>query len=267
MTYLELKDVSYRYPNGFEAIEGVSMKFDLGQAVAIIGQNGAGKTTVVKLMNGLLKPTEGQVIVDGISTKDQKTSDVASKVGYVFQNPDDQIFQDTIGGEIAYGLKKHRIEQSLITSRVHLAAELCGLLDVLNTHPYNLPFSQRKFVTIASAIAMDPQILVLDEPTAGQDLVSTQRLAGIVKFMVNAGKTVIAITHDMEFVAEEFARSIVMANKRVVMDDSTRRVFDDDKVLQEASLKRPYIAQLAEARRVRGVLTVEDMLDRDVSQD
>lgn len=260
MAYLELCDVDFSYSNGFEALHHVSMRFEMGEAVAIIGQNGAGKTTVVKLMNGLLKPSRGQVLVDGVTTKQQRTSQVAAKVGYVFQNPDDQIFQDTIGKEIAYGLVKKKVEKSAVKAKVAAAARLCGLEDEMETHPYDLPFSRRKFVTIASALVMDPKILILDEPTAGQDAPSTRLLADIIQGVMASGKTVITITHDMEFVTKEFSRGIVMAKKHVLMDAPIAEIFENDEVLEEAHLKRPYIAQLARSYGIRGVLTDEELL-------
>lgn len=263
MAYLELHDVGFTYPNGFTAIEHVSMSFELGQAVAIIGQNGAGKTTTVKLMNGLLKPTQGTVIVDGESTADFHTAQIASKVGYVFQNPNDQIFQDSVRKEIAYGLVKRKENRASIDTKVAEAAEWCGLSDELDTHPYDLPFSMRKFVTIAATMVMDPQILILDEPTAGQDRRGTERLGRLIRYVSELGKTVITITHDMEFVSREFKRGIVMANKHMLLDAPIADIFWNDEVLAQANLKRPYIAQLAEARGLRGVLSIEDLMSCD----
>lgn len=266
MAYLELNDVTFAYPNGFTAIEHVSMSFELGEAVAIIGQNGAGKTTTVKLMNGLLKPTQGTVTVDGEPTEGRSTASIAAKVGYVFQNPNDQIFQDSVRKEIAYGLVKRagrNADRAAIDAKVRDAAEWCGLTDELDTHPYDLPFSMRKFVTIAATMVMDPQVLILDEPTAGQDRSGTERLGRLIEHVRGQGRTVITITHDMEFVAREFKRGIVMANKHMLMDAPVADIFWNDEVLAQANLQRPYIAQLAETRGLRGVLTIDDLLARD----
>lgn len=260
MAYLALKNVGYVYPNGYQAIEHVSMEFELGEAVAIIGQNGAGKTTTVKLMNGLLRPSEGEVLVDGISTKDSTTAVIARKVGYVFQNPDDQIFQDTIYKEIAYGLQKQKMAPDAVKEKVEQAAALCGLTDSLYEHPYNLPYSKRKFITIAAIIAMDPRVIVLDEPTAGQDKASTERLGKMIDYLSSQNKIVITITHDMEFVVRQFKRVIVMAQKQKRRDASPMEIFWDEELLAFSNLKQPYLCRLANLLGHRNVLTIEDLI-------
>lgn len=259
MAYLELQNVSFTYPNGYTAVEEISMAFDKGEKVAIIGQNGAGKTTTVKLMNGLLKPTAGEVLVDGESTKNHTTASIARKVGYVFQNPDDQIFQDSIYKEIAFGLKKSGLSEDQIKQRVGEAASMCGLEKDLQEHPYNLSYSKRKFITIAAITAMDPQVVILDEPTAGQDRGSTELLGKIIDQLTAQGKTVITITHDMEFVVKEFQRVIVMAEKRKRKDSTPMDIFWDYDLLKLSNLKQPYICQLAGLLGYQNVLTIKDL--------
>lgn len=261
MAYLELKNVGFAYPNGFQAVENVSMSFELGETVAIIGQNGAGKTTTVKLMNGLLRPTQGEVLVEGQSTKGFTTAQIARKVGYVFQNPDDQIFQESIYREIAYGLMKQKRSAADVRQRVEYAAGLCGLSDALEEHPYNLPYSKRKFVTIAAIIAMDPQVIILDEPTAGQDRTSTELLGHIIDELGAQNKVVITITHDMEFVARQFKRVIVMAKKQKRCDGTPMEIFWDEPLLQMSGLKQPYLCQLANLLGHRDVLTIDDLME------
>lgn len=264
MAYLELKNVSFSYPNGYTAVEDVSMSFEKGEKVAIIGQNGAGKTTTVKLMNGLLKPTGGEVIVDGESTKSKTTAQIAHKVGYVFQNPDDQIFQDSIYKEIAFGLKEKKMDKAAIDKKVREAAAMCGLEDCLDEHPYNLSYSKRKFITIAAIAVMDPQVIILDEPTAGQDRGSTELLGRIIDRLVADNKTVITITHDMEFVVKEFKRVIVMAEKKKRKDAEPKDIFWDLDLLRFSSLKQPYICQLAGELGQENILTIEEMLEVNV---
>lgn len=264
MAYLELKNVSYVYSNGYKAIENVNMQFELGESVAIIGQNGAGKTTTVKLMNGLLNPTSGEVIVDGLSTKQNTTATIAQKVGYVFQNPDDQIFQDTIYKEIAYGPLKQKLSKEEVKKRVSNAAELCGLSNELDEHPYNLPYSKRKFITIAAIIAMDPQVIILDEPTAGQDSESTELLGKIIDELAGKSKTVITITHDMEFVVKQFKRVIVMADKRKRTDEHPKNIFWNEELLQLSNLKQPYICQLAKLMGYKNALTIDELIEKEV---
>lgn len=261
--YLSLKNVWYTYSNGYEAVQDINLDFELGESVAIIGQNGAGKTTTVKLMNRLLLPTKGEVLVDGVSTKKATTAEISKKVGYVFQNPDDQIFQDTIYKEIAYGPKNQKLGDSVVKDRVAKAAEICGLTESLDEHPYNLPYSKRKFITMAAVIAMDPHVIILDEPTAGQDRESTERLGNIINYLSDQNKTVITITHDMEFVVREFKRVIVFADKQKRKDASPMEIFWDEKLLEFSDLKQPVICQLATILGYEGVLTIEDLLERE----
>lgn len=247
MSFLSLNNVTYKYPNGFTAVEQVSMSFEPGESVAIIGQNGAGKTTTVKLMNGLLKPSEGDVIVEGWNTKDYTTAQISKKVGYVFQNPDDQIFHNDVYSEIEFGPKNLGLSDDQVKENVRRSAELAGIVPFLQENPYNLPFSMRKFVTIASVIAMDSSVIILDEPTAGQDLAAMRRIATIIETLTAEGKTVITITHDMEFVVNHFERVIVMANKRKVADQHKREIFWDFDILQKSMLKQPHISRLGHA--------------------
>ncbi|HJD36103.1 MAG TPA: energy-coupling factor ABC transporter ATP-binding protein [Candidatus Blautia ornithocaccae] len=264
MAYLELKNVSYVYPNGYTAVEDVSMAFKEGEAVAIIGQNGAGKTTTVKLMNGLLRPSKGEILVEGESTENKTTASIARKVGYVFQNPDDQIFQESIYKEIAYGLVKQKMSHEEVKRRALEAARLCGLEEDLEEHPYNLPYSKRKFITIAAIVAMDPKVVILDEPTAGQDRASIQLLGDIVHKLAEKNKIVITITHDMEFVVKYFKRVIVMAEKKVRRDGGPREIFWDEELLRFSSLKQPYLCQLANLLGYRDILTIDELLEVDL---
>ncbi|WP_099364674.1 energy-coupling factor ABC transporter ATP-binding protein [Fredinandcohnia onubensis] len=262
MSFLTLNDVTYCYPNGFKAVENVSMTFEKGESVAIIGQNGAGKTTTVKMMNGLIKPTQGDVIIDGLNTKDYTTAQISKKVGYVFQNPDDQIFHENVKSEIRFGPKNLGFSEQQIEENVMKAAELTGIVPLLNIHPYNLPYSLKKFVTIASVIAMDTDTIILDEPTAGQDSLAIQRLGSIIDSLVQEGKTIITITHDMEFVVNNFERVIVMANKRVVEDNHKQEIFWNHGVLEEAMLKQPHISRLSNTLNLNEkVLDINQMID------
>lgn len=264
MPYLELKNVSFKYPNGYTAVQNLNMSFELGEAVAIIGQNGAGKTTAVKLMNGLLRPTAGQILIEGKSTEKETTATIARRVGYVFQNPDDQIFQETIYKEISYGLVKQKIGTEYVKQRTIEAARICGLETDLEEHPYNLPYSKRKFITIAAIIAMNPNVIILDEPTAGQDRYSTELLGKIIDDLTGKGKIVITITHDMEFVVKQFKRVIVMAEKEKRRDASPKEIFWDEELLEFSNLKQPYLCQLANLLGYKDILTSDDLMEVNV---
>lgn len=245
MALVEVKNISFQYPNGYLAVDGVSFSIEAGENIAIVGQNGAGKTTTVKMLNGLTKPCDGDVLINGESTKQYTTAQMARKVGYVFQNPDDQIFNSTVYKEIEYGLKKMNIPPDECERRIKDAAELTGMDKYLEVNPYDLPLSTRKFVTIASVIASDCDVMIFDEPTAGQDLEGLERLSALNKIMTGRGKAIVTITHDMEFVAENYERTIVMCQKKVIADGKTRDVFFEKEIMDKAMLKQPALVRLA----------------------
>lgn len=241
---IRFEDVTFTYPNGFTAVEHINLDIERGSRVAIIGQNGAGKTTMVKMMNGLLKPTSGTVTVDGMNTADHTAAQLSRVTGYVFQNPDDQIFHNTVRAEIEYGPRELRQSDEELEQNVQWAAELCRLNDVLDENPYNLPLSIRKFVTIASVLAMNGPILVFDEPTAGQDLRGMQCLEDILRDLSDKGKTVVTITHDMDFVVDNFDVICVMAHHNLLRIGDAVTVFGDQRLLEESMLKKPYVGVL-----------------------
>ncbi|NYD66068.1 energy-coupling factor ABC transporter ATP-binding protein [Agromyces atrinae] len=252
MSIITLEDVTFSYPNGFTAVENLSLSFAAGESVALVGQNGAGKTSTAKLMNGLLRPSSGRVLVKDVDTASSTTAQVSRSVGYVFQNPDDQIFHNDVYGEIEFGPKTLGMTGSELEETVYAAAEIAGIAGDLDENPYNLPFSTRKFVAIASTIAMNCDAFILDEPTAGQDLAGMKTIARIMQSLQARGKTVITITHDMQFVVDNFERVVVMANKRVIADASARDVFWNDAVLEEAMLTQPHLSDLARSLGLPG---------------
>ncbi len=260
MAYLEMKDVFFEYPSGHLAVEGVNISADLGEKIAIIGENGAGKTTTAKLMNGLLKPTKGEVLIDGISTKNKTTATIARKVAYVFQNPDDQIFNQEVLTEISYTPKYFKVDEETINKRLKKAVKMTGLKPYVNENPYNLSYAYRKFVTIAAAIAADPDVFVFDEPTACQDRRGISLLSDIINKLSSEGKLVITITHDMEFVSENFDRTICMAEKHILMDDKTEAIIANDAVMEQAALKKPQVSFLASEMGLKGIITSEAFL-------
>ncbi|MDD3931491.1 MAG: ABC transporter ATP-binding protein [Clostridiaceae bacterium] len=244
MSYIELKNVSFEYPGGFLAVDDISMSIEKGENVAIVGQNGAGKTTTVKLLNALHYPTKGDVLIGDMNTRKFTTAQVSRRVGYVFQNPDDQIFHSTIIDEVAFGPKMMRLPDDRQKQLVNKALSMTGMKRYRHENPYNLPLSVRKFVTIASIIAMDCDVMVFDEPTAGQDYVGNKRLAKIIRTLSEQGKTLITISHDMVFVADHFPRIIVMSNKKIIADGTPQDVFWNLPILEEAMLKQPYVSRI-----------------------
>jgi len=255
-----MKNVSFSYPNGYLAVDDIELEIKGGENVAIVGQNGAGKTTAVKMMNGLFRPTKGEIRVGDMNTKDYTTAKISRMVGYVFQNPDDQIFHSTVESEVRFGPKTLKLELEEENRRVEEALKLTGMDIYREENPYNLPLSIRKFVTIAAVIAMGTDILIFDEPTAGQDVVGNQRLSEILKYLHKKEKTVITISHDMEFVAENFNRVIVMAKKKIIRSGTPREIFWDFETLEYAMLKQPYVSRVCRKLGIR-----DNMIDMDES--
>lgn len=263
MNQIELRNASFKYPNGFLANDGLSLIVNQGERVAIVGQNGAGKTTAVKMMNGLHKPCEGDVIVNGKNTKDFTTAQIARHVGYVFQNPDDQIFNQTVYDEIAYMPKYYKMDEKEIKEKVQAVAKLLQIERFLKSNPLETPYTIRKFVTIAAILVTEPEYIILDEPTAGQDLRGIEVLVKVMDVLKEKGVGVITITHDMEFVANNFKRVVAMANKKIVLDGDVRECFANDDVLAACKIKRPHIGEIAKQIGLgKDILNAKEFVER-----
>ncbi len=222
---IETEGLVYVYPAGTRALDGVDLRIADGERVAIVGQNGSGKSTLVRHLNGLLRPTNGRVLIDGVDAAGQRVAHLAATVGLVFQDPDRQIFAGRVRTEVAFGPTNIGLDRKSVAAAVERALDAVGLADARDTNPYDLGFSRRKLLALASVLAMDTRILVLDEPTTGQDSRGVARVARVVTDVSAAGRTVIAISHDMRFVAEMFARVVVMAAGRIVLDGTPAEVF------------------------------------------
>ncbi len=241
---IEAKDVYFTYPTGVEALKGVSLTIKESEFIAIMGQNGAGKTTLIKHFNGLLKPTKGNVLVDCSNTRDLSVAKLARKVGFVFQNPDNQLFCETVEEEVAFALKNFGFEKSKLEGRVTWALNLLGLMEYRKTSPFMLSGGERKRVALASVLAWNPKYLVMDEPTIGQDYEQKEKLRQFIVQLNAQGKAVVVVTHDVEFVAECTPRVILMANGKIVVDDEGRRVLTNGERLSEASVLPPQVTQI-----------------------
>ncbi|MEM2947276.1 MAG: ABC transporter ATP-binding protein [Candidatus Bathyarchaeia archaeon] len=241
---IEVQDVYFKYPSGVEALKGISITIQDGEFVAIMGENGAGKTTLVKHFNGLLKPTKGKVLVDGIETTKVSVATLARKVGFVFQNPDHQLFSETVEEEIAFALKNFGFSQDVIEKRVTWALNLLGLAQYRKTSPFMLSGGERKRVALASVLAWDPKVLILDEPTIGQDYQQKEKLRQFILQMKAQEKTVVIVTHDVEFVAECNPRVVLMRDGKIVADGEARKILTNPEILEQASIVPPQIAQI-----------------------
>jgi len=241
---IEAIDVHFSYPNRVEALKGVSITIKDGEFVAIMGQNGAGKSTLVKHFNGLLKPTIGKVRADGVETTKTSVAALSRNVGFVFQNPDHQLFSETVEDEIAFALKNFGFAAEVIESRVTWALNLLSLTQYRKTSPFLLSGGERKRVALASVLAWDPKTLILDEPTIGQDHEQKEILRQFILQMQTQGKTVVIVTHDVEFVAESNPRVVLMKEGKIVADGVGKDILTDPALLELASIVLPQIAQV-----------------------
>ncbi len=241
---IEAENVHYSYPNKVEALKGISLSIKDGEFVAIMGQNGAGKSTFVKHFNGLLKPSQGTVRIDGVETTKSSVASLARNVGFVFQNPDHQLFSETVEEEISFALKNFGFEPKVIENRVTWALNLLSLTQYRKTSPFLLSGGERKRVALASVLAWNPKTLILDEPTIGQDHEQKEKLRQFIMQMQSQGKTVVTVTHDVEFVAECNPRVVLMKEGKVVADGVGREILTDPKMLELSSIVLPQIAQV-----------------------
>jgi energy-coupling factor transporter ATP-binding protein EcfA2 len=222
---IAVRQLRHRYPGGIEALRDVDLDIPPGQAVAIVGQNGSGKTTLVKHLNGLLRPDAGSVAIAGADIAERPVHDIARVVGFVFQNPDDQLFERSVEREVGFGPRNVGLPAAGVADAVAAALAIVGLEDLRAVNPYDLGLSTRKLVALASVLAMQPAVLILDEPTTGQDGPGVARVGAVVDACRAAGRTVVAITHDMEFAAEHFERIVVMREGRIAADGTPEDVF------------------------------------------
>jgi energy-coupling factor transport system ATP-binding protein len=241
---IELKDIHYLYPNQVEALKGVSLTVKNGEFIAIMGQNGAGKTTLIKHFNGLLKPSKGAVKVDGVETTKTSVAALSRNVGFVFQNPDNQLFSETVEDEIAFALKNFGFEKKVVDDRVTWALNLLSLTQYRKTSPFLLSGGERKRVALASVLAWDPETLILDEPTIGQDHEQKEKLRQFIMQIQSQGKTVVIVTHDVEFVAECNPRVLLMKDGRIVADGVAKDILTNPELLAASSIVLPQIAQI-----------------------
>lgn len=258
---LAAKGLGYVYEEGnVEALRDVDLQIRAGEFVAIIGQNGSGKTTLAKQFNGLLHPTRGEVLVDGASTRTLSRAALARAVGYVFQNPDHQIFARTVREEVAFGPRNFGMDEAEIEERVAEALRVVGLEGYEERDPFALTKGERQRVAVASVLATRPRVVILDEPTTGLDYPQQRRMMDMLATLNRMGHTVIIITHSMWVVTEYATRTLVMKDGRVIRDGPTREVFADEETLAEAFLKPPPIVRLGNRLGVTA-LTVDEMLE------
>lgn len=244
-TILELKNVKFSYNENKEILKGVSFKVNKGEMISIVGRNGAGKSTISKLISGFYKPTEGEILLNGKDMVDLSIKERSEKIGVVMQNPNAMISKSMIFDEVAFGLRIRGIDEKEVKDRVYETLKVCGLYEFRNWPISALSFGQKKRVTIASILVLNPEIIILDEPTAGQDFRHYSDIMEFLKEINKTGVTVIMITHDMHLMLEYTNRAIVLANGEKLAEDSTAAILTDKDVINKANLKETSLYELA----------------------
>lgn len=260
-TMLEFKDVSFSYDTTAN-VQNLNVKVEKGDFIAIIGSNGAGKSTFSKLCNGLLTPTTGDVFVLNKNTRHEKVSSLAKHIGFLFQNPDRQICCNTVKEEIAFSLRNNGIPEDEIKRRVKATLEEFGFDG--KTEPFNLSRGQRQRLCLACLIALNPEILILDEPTTGLDYKECMMMMNRIKQLNENGTTVIMVCHDMEVVLD-FAKTVVVMNRGQILEQGeTRKILADTELLGKARLLQPQIAQVSTmlGNDFTGIFTIDEMISK-----
>jgi energy-coupling factor transport system ATP-binding protein len=251
MTVVSLDDVWFGYGHG-TVLRGVAFDLRPGESVALLGRNGAGKTTVTRLIMALEHPERGTVTVKDKATDGLGPADVAAHAAYVFQHPDQQLFARSVGMEVAFGPRQLGRTADDVESLVREGLRALGLEAKREVHPYDLPPAERKLVTLAAALAQDPSVLVLDEPTQGLDRVQRDRVIAVLRAVAGRGVTVLAVTHDVSVVAEALERSLALSEGVVAYDGPTADLLRDGALTAQLGLERPVPVRLTEALGLPG---------------
>ena len=262
---VEVKDVQFNYPGSVKAIGGVSFGISKAERVAILGPNGSGKSTLILLMAGLLTPLKGEITVFNEKTSSKNFQKIRQRIGVVFQDPDDQLFTQSVIDDIEYGPKNLRLPENEVKDRSSQVLEKMGIQHLKDRPPHRLSFGEKKKVSLATALVMKPDLLILDEPTANLDLVSRRGLIGTLNELNREGTTIIVSTHDVEALPELADRVIVINRGCLVGAGATSEVLQNQKLLESACLEPPAIVKLFTELQSKGVvqgipLTVEEGL-------
>lgn len=258
-TVLTVNNLVHVYPNGKKAVNNISFNVREREFMAVLGHNGSGKTTLVKHFNALLTPTEGDVTIYGKNTKEHSIFEIGKDIGYVFQNPDHQIFADTVFDEVAFSPKIRGVEKEEIKERVQEALKAVDLMGYEEEDPFSLSKGERQRVAVASILSARPKIIVLDEPTTGLDYKEQKKMMELIKRLNENGHTIIMITHTMWVVSEYAHRVAVIRDGEVMMDNRTRVVFAEEERLEKSFLRTPHIVSLSN-KVGKTVLSLDEML-------
>ncbi len=259
---IQIDHIHFTYPAGVKALDDVSLLIQPGEKVALVGENGSGKSTLARHLNGLLRPQSGSVWIGGWQTTRHSPAKLARRVAYVFQNPDEQLFQQRVWDEVAFGPQNLGFSPEQVRKMVEQALELMGLSASSQLNPRDLGYSGRKRVALASAIAMQTPTLIFDEPTAGLDASEQEQLGKVIASLHQQGKTILIISHDMDFLAENLDRFVLLQRGRIVLDAPAQDFFSQKRVLEACGVISPQITRLSQALKQPSLaLSVEQFLD------
>lgn len=254
-------NLTFKYSENITALKKIYLNLTAGERVALVGHNGSGKSTLAKHLNGLLIPSTGKAWIQGIDSSTQSVSQLAKRVALLFQNPDDQICRRVVRDEVAFGPKNLGYPEKKIDQLVNKALSNFDLLPFQKMNPHDLGFSERKRVALASIVAMDTPIIVFDEPTAGFDSHEIKLFITVLERLKNEEKTVLIITHDMDFVAENITRILCLQNGEKVFDGNAWDFFSDNKILSHCRLLPPQVVRLStHFQQKRLAMTPEDFM-------
>lgn len=264
---IETIDLVHEYQAGQRALDGISLVIEGTDPVAIVGQNGAGKTTLVKHFNGILRPSAGRVLIDGHDVTERSCAQWSAHVGYVFQNPDNQLFLESVRQELEFGPRQLGMSDAQIAERMGWVAELMGLSDKLDVNPADLSSVEKKFCAMGTVVMMDPGAVILDEPTCGQDVAGERRLSHAIEVLREQGTLCITISHDTKFVTTNFPRTVVLCQGRVIDQGPTEEVFTHVDVLKQSFVIPPPVARVARAAGMgRVAFTVDGLISNIVEE-
>lgn len=256
---IEFNLVNFKHSTGIVALNNIDVNIKSGELVALIGENGAGKTTFVKHINGLLKPTSGNVKIFGSNTKDTSVAKLSRKVGIVFQNPDNQLFSETVEDEIRFGLNNFIKDASEVEKRVKLMLNYFDLYKYKSQSPMLLSGGEKKRLCLAIVQAWNPEILILDEPTVGQDFINKEKLKTLISKLNKDNKTVIIVSHDIEFLWSLQPRTIVMYKGQILEDDTCLNIFNKSDIIRKYQILPPKLLELSKSLDLKSEITPEKL--------
>ncbi len=237
---IEIKDLYYKYPDGYEALKGIDLTLHKGQSLGIVGSNGAGKSTLLLQLTGINRPSSGKIEINSLEVNKKNLVQIRKDIGFVFQNPEDQLFTTSIYEDVAFGPKNYKLSKQEVDKRVTESLEKVGILELKNRAPYRLSGGQKNLAAIATAISMEPSILIMDEPTSALDPKARRKLINLLN---SFDYTKIIASHDLDMILDTCERTIVLKNGQIVADGDTQNILLDRDLMEECDLELPLSCQ------------------------